>query len=384
LALIATSAPRPRVLKSVCHFFYFRPVVLIALLDSSVPFAYFLQTSSLDLWYGLTLSIKTLICISSPETVVFSSLLGFSLYGVIAIILVSSSLGGSEIGDYLRTCAFVGNLFLTLLITRRNNLVAYVGACVCAIGASTILYLAAVQTGSVLAIWGRFSYFGGSHPNLGSEIIAISIVLAACVLPSKWLLLYSAPSLYAINLMQGRSALIVAMSGVVIKLFFSINKPRNQIITAVLLLVTGLILFLFFFNEVSFYVNSMFLFDDEYRGAGTGFVGRDQAWAGAWKLFLESPIIGNGVGYAERVGVEPHNFFFYGLSQFGMMSFLVFGTIFFLYYDLYRSDRQWFYALCTIPILWMFNDRFFNLNPYPFILYVVLFAHANNSKSPSE
>jgi hypothetical protein len=64
---------------------------------------------------------------------------------------------------------------------------------------------------------------------------------------------------------------------------------------------------------------------------------------------------------------------------FGILSLLIVVMILFLYYDLYKINRQWLYGLGTVPVLMMFNDRFFNLNPYPFLLYVVLFAHADGS-----
>ena len=112
----------------------------------------------------------------------------------------------------------------------------------------------------------------------------------------------------------------------------------------------------------------------------SGFVGRDKLWSEAWHYFLASPIIGNGAGFFDRYGVEIHNFFLYGLSEFGLLSLLIYGMIFFLFYDLYRTNKPWFFCFIGIPIFWIFNDRFFNINPYPFLLYIVLFAHANTYK----
>lgn len=81
----------------------------------------------------------------------------------------------------------------------------------------------------------------------------------------------------------------------------------------------------------------------------TGFVGRDELWE---KCFIQSPIIRNGVGFGE-CGVEAHNFFFYGLSRFGILSLLIVGMILFLYYDLYKTNRQSLYGLGTVPVLMM-------------------------------
>jgi hypothetical protein len=354
-----------------------RAVIIVAILDASSPFAYFLQVSPIDLWYTLTLSIKIAIFLISMRSIRLGRLSAFSLYGVVAIILISSAAAGAESDAYLKVFAFVASLFLTLSMVRRDNLPLYVLTCVYTIGISTLVYIAAVQMGSVPAMWGRFAYFGGSAANLGSEIIAISIVLATCVLSPLRLLFFSVPSLYALNLMEGRSGLIVSLIAVVVTLYFSIERPQNRSIVIVTAISVTCVTYLFFSDNVYTYFNSILLVDDEYRGVNTGFVGRDKLWEGAWNCFIQSPIIGNGVGFGERLGVEAHNFFLYGLSQFGMMSLLIFGLILYLYYDMYRTNPQWLYGLASVPILMMFNDRFFNLNPYPFLLYVVLFAHAD-------
>jgi O-antigen ligase len=126
--------------------------------------------------------------------------------------------------------------------------------------------------------------------------------------------------------------------------------------------------------------NSIFLLHDKYRGLGSGFVGRDQLWTTAWQWFKASPIIGNGAGFFDRNNVEIHNFFLFGLSEFGLLSLIIYGVIFYLFYELYRTDKKWFVCFLGIPVFWMFNDRFFNINPYPFLFYIVLFAHANRAR----
>jgi hypothetical protein len=139
----------------------------------------------------------------------------------------------------------------------------------------------------------------------------------------------------------------------------------------------ALILSLTFYHETTFsYLNSILLLNDEHRGVDTGFVGRDELWGGAWDAFLQSPLVGNGAGFEERLDVNPHNFFLYGLALFGFLSLFVFGVIIYLYFDMFKKDISWFSVLILTSIMFVFNDRFFNLNPYPFLLYVALFAHA--------
>ncbi len=85
---------------------------------------------------------------------------------------------------------------------------------------TTLIYLLAAALGQINITFGRYSYFHGSHPNLGSEIIAMSIVLAACVLSWLPFLIVTLPSLYAIHLMEGRAALIVALIAVGAKFIY--------------------------------------------------------------------------------------------------------------------------------------------------------------------
>lgn len=351
------------------------PVAVVGILDASVPFAYALQIGSVDVWYQLTLAMKIVVCLVSMRTIRLGHLPAFSLYGLSAIILISCAASGAQINDYIRIFAFVANLGLTLLIVRRSNLPIYVLACVCTIGFSTLLYIFSVHSGKVDAIWGRYSYFRGTEPNLGSEIIAISVILATCVLSPIRLLMFAVPSLYAISLMQGRSGLMVSIVGLAMKLYFSIENPKTRLLMTYALVLVGFLIFMFWFDNISTLVKGLFLIEDEHRGASTGFTGRDELWGSALKAFQQSPFIGNGVNLNEKFGVEPHNFFLFGLAQFGALSLLIFGMIFFLYFDMFRSNRQWAYGLSAIPILWLFNDRFLNLNPYPFLLYVVLLAH---------
>jgi len=384
VAIVAAPAPPPRTVSRSNTIFDIpnvTSVLLFGFLDASVPFSYFLHVPS-ELWQEIALGIKVVICIRSSSGVRLGRLSAFSLYSLAAIVLISYGVGGAALDDYKPVIGFFANLMFTLMFVRRSNLPAYVLACVCTIGISTLLYIVVAQTGGVQVIWGRFAYFGDTEPNLGSEIIAMSVVLATCVLPPTRLLIFAAPSLYAINLMQGRSGLFVSIASLAIKLYFGIERPKTRAITTSILVVVGLVLYLFFLDAVTAYFNALFLIDDEYRGTSTGFTGRDELWGAAWNYFLQSPVIGNGVVNYGEIGVEPHNFFLFGLTKFGMLSFLIFGMIIYLYYDLYRYNRQWLYGLSAIPILWVFNDRFLNLNPYPFLLYVVLFAHADDDRLP--
>ncbi len=214
---------------------------------------------------------------------------------------------------------------------------------------TTLIYLLAAGLGQINITFGRYSYFHGSHPNLGSEIIAMSIVLAACVLSWLPLLVVTLPSLYAIHLMEGRAALIVALIAIGAKFVYDQWDNKKRLALLCVALVCAGAAAVLVSSKAAGVLNSIFKLNDKYRGFGSGFVGRDQLWSTAWHWFTASPIIGNGAGFFDRNGVEIHNFFLFGLSEFGLLSLIIYGMIFYLFYELYRTDKKWFVCFLGIP-----------------------------------
>jgi len=355
-------------------------VTIFGVIDSLVPFAYiFGLFAYINYWHGATLAAKLVLCAIYYKDISLSRIATLSALGLTAIILISSVPNGSQAADYVRIFGFLAHVFVTLAIVRRDNLATYLKACVGTLFLTTLIYLVAAKTGHIDTTVGRYSYFHHSHPNLGSEIIAMSIVLAACVLDWPALLIVTLPSLYAIYLMEGRAALVVALVAVGARLIYDEWHDKKRLALILGGLVSVGVAALLVSNKAASVLNSIFLIHDKYRGIGSGFVGRDQLWSVAWHWFMASPIIGNGAGFFDRYNVEVHNFFLFGLSEFGLLSLIIYATIFYLCYELYRTNKKWFFCFLGIPVFWMFNDRFFNINPYPFLFYVVLFANANTA-----
>jgi hypothetical protein len=382
-SLLAPSSEVRTETKSRQDDFYTSPtavVTIFGVIDALVPFSYILNVYPyINYWHAATLALKLLLCFVYYQYISISRIAVISALVLTSIILISSVPSGSQFADYAKIFGFMTHVFVTLTIVRRDNLQRYVLTCVAVLFVSTLIYLLAAKMGQIDVTFGRYSYFHHSHPNLGSEIIAMSVVLAACVLSWPLLLVVTLPSLYAIHLMEGRAAFVVALITIGARLVYSEwgNKKRLALILGGIACAGVAALLLS--NKAASAFDSILLLHDKYRGLGSGFVGRDQLWSVAWHWFLASPIIGNGAGFFDRYGVEIHNFFLFGLSEFGILSLAIYGMIFYLLYDLYRSDKKWFVCFLGIPVFWMFNDRFFNINPYPFLFYIVLFAHANTA-----
>lgn len=353
--------------------------VMFGVLDSSAPFAYMLGVP-IEIWHFFTLTAKLAIAMVYSRSIRISAISTLFSCLLVIICLISTTFNGGEIGDYGAFLAFCAQLFITLTIVRRENIDAYMRTCVYTICISTFLYIVFVYTGRISEAWGRYNYFEDTQPNLGCEIIGMSIILSTLTFTPDRMILIFVPSIYAIYLMQGRSALIasfVALASYILVRLKNQKRRSFALYTIAPLLIVGIILF---WQELYTYISSALFLDDEYRGLASGFVGRDDLWSGAWNYFLLSPIIGNGAGFFDHlVDVDPHNFFLYGLSEFGLLSLLIFGIMFALMFAMFRNDLQKYVSLASISILWIFNARFININPYPFLFFVVLLAYANSS-----
>jgi hypothetical protein len=341
--------------------------ILLGLIDSSVTFSYLLDVPS-NTWHGATLGIKLLIFALYRSTAHIGSCSLRFIYAICSLVVISSIAGNSDANGYFQIFGFAIHLLITLFLINSSNLLIYLKSSLIPILVTTCFYLLLFERGLITENWGRYLYFGDTHPNLGSEIIGVSIILAACTLSRNFLIIFSIPSLYAIDLMQGRSALLASLLAIALRIFVDLRTTKNRLYFSFFVAFSGLLAF--YFSNASSDINSLFKLDDEYRGVGTGFVGRDELWSIGWNNFLSSPLVGNGVGE----NVVAHNLFLYGLAEFGLLSLILFGFIFYRYACLYFENRRMFCVFLSFLVLWVFNDRFMNLNPYPFLFYVTLFA----------
>jgi O-antigen ligase len=122
-------------------------------------------------------------------------------------------------------------------------------------------------------------------------------------------------------------------------------------------------------------LSNLFLLDNQYRGIDTGFVGREEHWENAWNVFLQYPLFGIGFGYF-RPGtgtVTPHSMWLGMLSMMGLMSIFILIAMLQNGWRIYRTNIIVFLLLLSFIPMTIFNDRFVNLNPYPFLFFILLF-----------
>lgn len=347
------------------------------LIDSSVWIA-FMLSFEVTTYYIIVLVIKGGLLLCNSSVVKIPRLSRFNLFAIplVFVSFIQLSLGNWE--GLALVSGFLVSLLITLILIYKENCIIYLRTISLSIFIGTILYIAFVKLGRIDDLWGRWTYFGNSQPNVGGEIIYTGVLASALgnrrLSPLNIAIFVS--SIYAIMLLQARSALI-ASGFVIIYLTYSEflreHRPHIRILVSgfVMILVSCLLLT----DEGRSAFDSALFVNDEYRGTGTGFVGRYDRWTYAMQAFFESPIIGVGVGFFRNepnADWSPHSFWFHMLSEMGLIGVLSLIAILLSVKSAWRENKQVLFFLSTSLIMTIFNDRFINMNPYPFLIFVVL------------
>lgn len=298
---------------------------------------------------------------------------------VIATVMVSLVFATFPAGPaMLAALGFIAHLSITLLL-RPQEIPQYFKAMCYFVTAYGAIFILMAMLGHIDQIWGRFNYFGNTHPNLGSEIAAAGVFCGVISVRLKPFLLCAAILYLNSALMEGRAAMLAIAMSVGLRLLHEVfvgwdaNKVQLRILLAMPVAVAIAVF------GVPLLLESLKL-TDRHRGVGTGFVGREDQWLIAWDGFIQRPITGQGLGWfvhMQEIGsveMGAHNFFLYGLAEMGLVSIILFVILFKMATDVYKIHGWKVVSTSPIIILLMMNDRFINLNPYPFVMWVLLFS----------
>jgi len=351
-----------------------RQALVLGLLDSGTVLAYLVWSDAAPA-QALALAFKLLwaaavlprLRLAGPDLV----FLGFLTLFLLAT-MASAALGGSDMQAVLRYGALLAASATTLALLPPDRLADYaLGLCL----VPTVMALIhLVLAGLGLASWhfGRLHYLGGNHPNLGGEIGAVAVLAAALSGRKRlfWLMLGLIG--LEIALMQSRAALltVLAIGGTVfLTQVFERSTSQRQRRAALPVLIVGLVML----ACTVLLVPHQLLLGDPSRGLDSGLVGRVDRWADAWQVFTQHPLWGAGAAYYERLGTgSPHNGVLYGLAQHGIAALLFWGLIALAHLSLLIWRPYQGLLLASMAVLVVLNDRFLNLNPFPFAYYVLL------------
>lgn len=347
--------------------------VVMAVADTAVIAAYFVDMDS-TLFQAAMLVVKLgLVPIAlRPQSVAVQQT---PRLGMLAVLILASLVFAPVVlpSMLFQAVGFQAHLVLTLLLTS-EEFVAYLRWVAYLIGGWFLLYIVMALTGQIVVHDNRLMFFSGTHPNLGAEIAAVGAVAAALSLP---LIRYGGVAgicLVSTLLLQGRAGALVIVATIVLKalrISYRIGQHRER--RGLLVLIVPVVL-VASVASVPFIIQALRL-DDKLRGLGTGFGGRTEHWSTAWGVFLDHPFTGQGLGsFRALEQLAPHDFFAYGLAEMGMLSVFLLLLLVNMGVAAYaRHGWTILYALVLV-VLMALNDRFMNLNPYPFLLFVILFV----------
>jgi O-antigen ligase len=338
-------------------------------------------------WYGPTVAIKLLfLAWTRPSLVMPSGWTSLFVATTATMIVLTLLAGIVEPTPYFQAAGFLVEFLLTILILRHSDLPPYLLGATGTILASASIHAIMCVTHHMTVEWGRFDYFNGEHPNLGGEIAAAGSMAAVIALPRIPALAVIAVLFADSYLLQARAAMIAEVVSAAVPLMFNEARRLTPMRASILVLVgtsSALAMGVVGLSQNALGVgNLLMLTNDVHRGFATGFSGRTELWSIAIRLFQESPLLGHGFGYFDTIGyLGPHNIVLYGLAENGVASLGCFLAVAGAYTRLARRDLYAFAAAAAMLPLLIFNDRFINLNPYPFLLYVLLFAAYTNRRA---
>jgi len=349
--------------------------------DASVWIAFLLEFD-VTLYYAVSMVLKIIVVglHGSPRCPrpIFVAFVAAVIFAEIASVMS----GWSDLPSLSVVLPFAISVGVTLSIVDKIGLMTYLRWFAGSIFVSILAFLGMWATGHLVQQWGRWLYLGWSQPNLGGEIVFAGTVAAALCLPARsWFLwVYLLLAIWVVTLLQARAALVAVMIVSALTLYkgFFSGLGLAVRVLAIMSVVLGVVILFLATNGSDLFVSALQL-DDENRGVGTGFVGRDERWGYAWNAFMASPLFGVGFGYfrdAARLDLSPHNFVMHMLAEMGMLSLVCATSLVYGAYKLTAANRGVALICASAIVLTVFNDRFINLNPYPFILYVILFLRS--------
>jgi hypothetical protein len=349
--------------------------VLCGVLDSSAWLATYDYGSYFALYYAFAVSCKALILLIFIRTVRPNNarLLRPVCFPVGIAVGASIILGITSSEGVIQPIGTLISLALTIMVLSDENITAYMKAFGVSCFMACLAFLFQLKFGDT--VWtesGRYTFIYGTQPNLGGEILFAGFI-AFCFARLNTKLIFGTFALYCfvISLLEARAAMLSML--IAFSLYVYVEKIRRfaPIERIAFISILGVIFVLYCaLNWDS--ISNLFLLDDSYRGAGTGVAGRGQRWENAWNTFLQFPLFGVGFGYFSY-DLTPHSMWLGMLSTMGLMSFFIFVAILQNGWRIYSANIRVFFLLISFIPMTIFNDRILNLNPYPFLLFVLLF-----------
>jgi hypothetical protein len=204
----------------------------------------------------------------------------------------------------------------------------------------------------------RFSG-NGIHPNWWGSV-AYGAAASAALSGSRRVLYVVAPIALGLCLEASSRGSIVAIAVMLIALSpsaLSHHKKGLMLLSASGMVALTALLISDFDLVTSFLLNDVFEVNNQYRGFGTGFVGREEGWAQGWAAIAQSPLFGSGYTTLP----ELHNGFLLMAGEIGVVGGLIFAGVCAYAAIRARGDRAIAAVVWSYLVFMMFAPRAVNL-----------------------
>jgi len=384
----AASARVPRLYHNAARYVRTAPwrnlPAIVGAIDGSVALAYAFQVDPVN-WHAGTLTLKILLAFFflrgqfrlSKISIVF-------LLSIVPLLVVDGVLLTAYM-YYVRILCFAIHALLTLLIVRRTNVPQYATAFACVVAVMAVVHLYQCEQGLVIDNFGRYYYFHGTQSALAGEMGIIGSLAAAWAM-RRWqavvlIAIFIADELYT----QSRGALIGSgLALFAVLAFDSKHQLHGKRAFWLSMIVFAFVLAMIAFgkgNIVYSTVSDVLHLEDPARNASSGFSGRTRLWDFAVYMIARSPWIGYGAEYLESIGYPgAHNIVLMALMQNGLVGLPPLGVILYCIYSVGRQSKFGFVLMLAMMPLFLFGDRYLNINPYPFVLYIFILAHTRSAR----
>jgi len=320
------------------------------------------QDRSVRLWTALFLAAITISAVNSSNALTSLNYVGITVIGLVICSGLWSCIRGK-----MRLCLCI---------------YAFLGSAL-----TTYVYF----TGSMYQ--GRLSLSVVSHPN-HLALIAFGILVSALAVPN----VLASGVLVGVNMLviiatQARGSLVASVIAILtylILLHVHLYK-RKSIILFIFVAALTAATCMIYESEIQQVLSGLLFLNDRYRGMGTGFTGRTDAWQEAYQLFLDNPIFGIGFRMHEQYMTtlsSAHNGYLSMLAETGISGVICAGaltvTCIVRLFRLFRSGDA--NAIAGISLVFgylflaVFERYFINVgNPTSVLVWLFLFMPARKT-----
>lgn len=232
-----------------------------------------------------------------------------------------------------------------------------------------VLYFLAYGNAQAVESTGRI--YTETLPTASLSEIALGMAMAALLSRRLWIVIsvVSFAGILILLTQMRTTGVALFTSFIPVLIWCLMFKLRGWVrLTSIFLLfILSVVLFMFYLDSGSSFLNKILLLDDPHRGVSSGFSGRFENWKLGWDIFLENFF--TGVGFQNENVNYTHNGFLIVLGQLGIFGggILVLGFVFSMIISIQKRDIITFSVILALLVFYVGQPRSINFQLFPLI-----------------